>query len=99
MVKNTDKKNDGRRLSEVRRRIDEFKAAQDAQNPADKGFTRQESKALQIGVELLSGVIVGVGLGLILDHWLDTKPLFLIIMFFLGSVTGVYNVFKITKKM
>ena len=41
--------------------------------------------ALQLSVELAAGLVVGGGIGWVLDHWLGTKPLMLIVFFFLGG--------------
>ena len=50
--------------------------------------------AFRIGVELVSALIVGVGVGLLLDRWLGTAPWFLIVFFFLGAAAGVLNVYR-----
>jgi len=52
------------------------------------------SLAFRIGVELVAALIVGVGIGLLLDHWLGTKPWFLLLFFVLGSAAGILNVFR-----
>ncbi len=50
--------------------------------------------AFRVGVELVSALIVGVGIGLLLDRWLDTTPWFLVLFFFLGAAAGVLNVYR-----
>ncbi|MCB1531286.1 MAG: AtpZ/AtpI family protein [Alphaproteobacteria bacterium] len=55
--------------------------------------------ALQAGMELTGGIIIGTGIGIGLDTWLDTKPLFIILMFLLGVVTGFYNIFRVMNNM
>jgi len=50
--------------------------------------------AFRIGSELVAGLIVGVGIGLLLDKWLDTSPWFLVAFFFLGAVAGMWNVYR-----
>ena len=52
------------------------------------------SVAVRIGTELVAALIVGVGIGFFLDNWLDTKPWFLVVFFFLGAVAGVLNVYR-----
>jgi ATP synthase protein I len=54
---------------------------------------------MQAGVELVVAVIAGTAIGYGLDSWLGTKPLFLLIMFFLGVCTGFYNVYRISQNM
>lgn len=53
--------------------------------------------AFRIGVELLSAMIVGVGGGLLIDHWLGTSPWGLILMFFMGAGAGIMNVYRAVK--
>ena len=53
------------------------------------------SLAFRIGTELVAALIVGVGIGLLLDNWLDTKPWFLLLFFLLGSAAGILNVFRV----
>jgi ATP synthase protein I len=53
--------------------------------------------AFRIGVELVAALIVGVGIGLLLDRWLGTAPWFLILFFFLGAAAGVLNVYRAAK--
>ncbi|MDP6785527.1 MAG: AtpZ/AtpI family protein [Rhodospirillales bacterium] len=50
--------------------------------------------AMRIGTELIAALIVGVGIGLLLDHWLETGPLFLVVFFFLGAAAGILNVYR-----
>lgn len=50
--------------------------------------------AFRIGVELVAALIVGVGVGLLLDRWLGSAPWFLIVFFFLGAAAGILNVYR-----
>jgi ATP synthase protein I len=50
--------------------------------------------AVRIGVDIVAALIVGVGMGLLLDHWLGTKPWMLIVFFILGAAAGMLNVFR-----
>ncbi|MBI4968950.1 MAG: AtpZ/AtpI family protein [Rhodospirillales bacterium] len=50
--------------------------------------------AMRIGVELVSALGVGVGLGYLLDRWLGTKPWLMLVFFFLGAAAGVLNVWR-----
>ena len=55
--------------------------------------------AFRAGVELMAALIVGGGIGWLLDHWFGTVPLFLLIFFFLGAGAGLLNVFRAAKQM
>ena len=48
----------------------------------------------RISSELVAGLVVGAGGGWVLDRWLDTSPLFLVVMFFVGAVAGMLNVWR-----
>ncbi len=50
--------------------------------------------AFRIGTELVAGVVMGVAIGLALDYWLDTRPWFMILFFFLGAGAGMLNVYR-----
>lgn len=50
--------------------------------------------AFRIGSELVAALVIGVGIGLLLDQWLGTGPWFLIAFFFLGAAAGVLNVYR-----
>jgi ATP synthase protein I len=46
------------------------------------------------GVEFVSAVIVGILIGAWIDKYFDTLPLFLILFFLLGCISGYFNVLK-----
>ncbi|WP_232818337.1 AtpZ/AtpI family protein [Elioraea thermophila] len=50
---------------------------------------------LRAGLEVASALAVGVGIGLALDWWLGTRPLFLVLFLFLGGAAGVLNVHRL----
>jgi ATP synthase protein I len=50
--------------------------------------------ALRLGVDFVAGVVVGVGVGLLLDWWLGSSPLMLVLFFFLGAAAGTFNVVR-----
>ena len=50
--------------------------------------------AVRIGVDIVAALAVGVGIGLLLDHWLGTKPWMLIVFFIFGAAAGLVNVFR-----
>ena len=50
--------------------------------------------ALRIGTELVAALGVGIGIGLLLDYWLETKPWFMVAFFFIGAAAGFLNVFR-----
>ena len=53
---------------------------------------------IQVGIEVIAGVVGGTLLGYGLDHWLGTGPLFLIVMFLLGSMAGLLNAYRYLRR-
>ena len=50
---------------------------------------------LRAGVEVVSALAVGIGIGALLDRWLGTWPWLFLVFFVLGSVAGVLNVYRL----
>ena len=48
----------------------------------------------RVTTELVAGLVVGTGVGWALDQWLDTSPLFMVVMFFFGAAAGMMNVWR-----
>lgn len=55
--------------------------------------------AYRISIELVVPPLVGAGLGWLLDNWLGTKAICLLILFLLGSAAGVMNVMRAMRNM
>ena len=50
--------------------------------------------AYRVGIEFISGILVGLLLGYTIDHVLDTQPWGLVIMVLLGASAGLLNIFR-----
>lgn len=61
------------------------------QEPAPEKSASAWGRAMRISSDLLAGIFVGCLLGIGLDHWLGTKPLFLLIGLALGFAAGLRN--------
>ena len=77
-----------------------------AKSKLDNNSTKKNNKksmvlgnAFKLGTELVAAVAVGTIIGFILDSWFDTKPILIILFFFLGAAAGIMNVIKAAKKM
>ena len=55
--------------------------------------------AFKISTELIAALIVGVGIGLIVDNYLATKPFGLIIFFILGAFAGFLNIYRVMRRI
>ena len=57
------------------------------------------SIGLKISLDLISSIIAGALIGIGLDKFFLTKPVFFIIFLVLGIITGFYGIFKTVKKL
>ena len=56
-------------------------------------------QAFRISTEMISALLVGVGMGWTLDRAFDTKPVMMVICIFLGGAAGLLNVYKTAMRM
>ncbi len=90
--------------SSPKRFEERLRAAQERRRGrAGGGTKRAPTSALgfgfRIGVELVSALAVGVGIGWLLDRWLGTQPWLLMLFFLLGAGAGVANVYRAVGQM
>jgi ATP synthase protein I len=52
------------------------------------------ARGFRLSSELVAGVIVGAGLGWLVDHWFGVAPWGLIVFLLLGFAAGVLNVMR-----
>lgn len=50
--------------------------------------------AFRVGVELVSALAIGVGIGWLLDSWLGTRPWLMLVFILLGGAAGILNVYR-----
>ena len=86
-----------KRLKDIERRINAMhhekqKGDQPSRSALPKGMGAIMGR---VATELVAGVIVGAFIGWVLDNWLGTSPLFLLVLFFLGAIAGMLNVWRI----
>lgn len=82
------------RLSSSLKSHETPRAAPDAPS-GDTGFSGM-GLGLRVVTELVAGILVGGGLGWLLDKWLSTKPILLIVFLLLGAAGGFWNVVRAT---
>ena len=56
------------------------------------------SLGFRVVTELVAGIVVGGGIGYLLDKWLSTTPLLLILFLLLGTAGGFWNVIRATSQ-
>ena len=75
--------------------IEEKKALKESKSPKQSGA----SFGFKISTEIVAALIVGVGIGLLVDKYLGTKPFGLIIFFILGAFAGFLNVYRVMRRI
>ena len=70
-----------------------------SQRTSLRGEASGFGQAMRVGAELISGLVVGTGIGWFLDRWLDTKPAMMIVFIFLGGAAGILNVYRTSMQM
>lgn len=93
-------KNASEDIKRLEQKISELK---DKENALSVSGTKQSEVVrfsrigLRIGAELFSAVIVGAGIGYLLDNTLGTKPWMLVMFLFFGGAAGVLNVYRLSQ--
>ena len=79
---------------------DRIETAKSSNTPNTK--KNKESGAglgFKISTEIIAALVVGVGIGLIVDKYLGTKPFGLIIFFIFGAFAGFLNVYRVMRRI
>ncbi len=68
--------------------------SENGSGPRQTVDTSAFARGFRLSTELVAGVLVGAGLGWLLDSWLGTSPWGLIVLLMLGFAAGVLNVMR-----
>lgn len=86
------------RLERLKGSLEERRRREPPRRENDEASALGTSRALSMGLRVLSeftaGIIVGAGIGWLLDKWLSTPPAFLIVFLAVGTATGFWNVYR-----
>lgn len=87
-------------LKDLDERLSEARARRSAEKDRGRRAAGRSPGAgiglgFRVAVDILAALMVGVGIGVLLDRWLGTKPWMLIVFFLLGSAAGIMNVFRV----
>ena len=84
-------------LARLGERIDKARAQNVRSQPAVGDHSAMQQGlglGLRIGIELVAAIGVATALGWAIDRWLGTRPWGIIVLFFLGVVAGMLNVYR-----
>ena len=88
---------DNERLAEINQRLDKLQEQRDENDRPSRSALPEGTAAIigRVATELVAGIVVVSFVGWALDRWLDTSPLFLLVMFFMGAIAGMMNVWRV----
>ena len=88
---------DDDKLKELKARIQTAKTTNTP--PSKKNKDSGAGFGFKISSEIIAALVVGVGIGLIVDKYLGTKPFGLIIFFIFGALAGFLNVYRVMRRI
>ena len=83
-------------LDKLDRKLEEFKSKKENISPKQ---IKVQNDGWRMIIELVTGMLLGVSLGLGLDYMIGSEPIFLIIFSLLGFMAGVKTMMATAKKM
>ena len=83
-------------LHNLDRKLEEFKSKKEKVSPKQ---IKVQNDGWRMIIELVTGMLLGVSLGLGLDYMIGSEPIFLIIFSLLGFMAGVKTMMATAKKM
>ena len=83
-------------LDQLDKKIEEFKSKKEENRPKR---LKVQNDGWRMVIELVTGMILGVSLGMALDYILGSEPIFLIVFSLLGFMAGVKTMIATAKKM
>ena len=83
-------------LRNLDRKLKEFKSKKEKSRPRQ---LKVKNDGWRMVIELVTGMLIGVSLGMALDYLVGSEPLFLIVFSLLGFMAGVKTMIATAKKM
>ena len=83
-------------LAQLDKKIEEFKSNKEENRPKR---LKVQNDGWRMVIELVTGMVLGVSLGMALDYIIGSEPIFLIVFSLLGFMAGVKTMIATAKKM
>tara|TARA_Y100001960_G_C14309504_1_gene649990 strand:+ start:33 stop:323 length:291 start_codon:yes stop_codon:yes gene_type:complete len=91
--------NQKEKLKNLKEKIDSSFSKQNQNNANPKNKSNAASFGFKISTEIVAALVVGVGIGLIVDNYFGISPFGLIIFFILGALAGFLNVYRVMRRI
>ena len=85
--------------NDIRNLQEKIQAAKKSSAPDTRDAPKPIGKIMKVVVEIVAAMAVGLGIGLLIDNYFNTRPIFTLIFFLLGSAAGILNVFRVAKSL
>ena len=86
------------KLEEIEKKLKKLKNKRKDLPNSSKINPKSYGMAMNVTIELITGIGLGVILGIMADNYLQSKPIMFIIFFIIGTSVGFYNMFRCLKK-
>ena len=83
-------------LDKLDRQIEEFKSKKEKDAPKR---LKVQNDGWRMVIELVTGMLLGIVLGMAIDYLVGSEPVFLIVFSLLGFIAGVKTMIATAKKM
>ena len=83
-------------LEKLDKKLEEFKSKKQDDRPKQ---LKVQNDGWRMVIELVTGMLLGVSLGIALDYLMSSAPIFLIVFSLLGFMAGVKTMIATAKKM
>lgn len=97
----TDETSETQHLNDLDTRLRAARAREHVESGREEPRNGKSGQGMGLGfriaVELVAGIVVGTLIGYFLDSLTGTRPLLMVVFFFLGSAAGVMNVYRAAK--
>ena len=84
-------------LDRLDRKLEEFKSKKEKKYRPKR--LKVQNDGWRMVIELVTGMLLGIGLGMALDYVVGSEPIFLIVFSLLGFMAGVKTMVATAKKM
>ena len=83
----------------IKKAQDARAAAEASRQPSRQGDMSTLARGLRIGAEFVAAILVGSGIGYLIDMFAGTSPWALLIMFMVGFAAGILNVTRVVAEL
>ncbi len=83
-------------LEKLDKKLEEFKSKKERDGPKR---LRAQNDGWRMVIELVTGMLLGIVLGMAIDYLVGSEPVFLIVFSLLGFIAGVKTMIATAKKM